>query len=134
MKLPMKTLVVCYSKTGNAKIVAKAVTKELGCDCCELTYDEAGKTISGAVEPSGYERVILVCPIWAFEPAEPMKLYLCEYGKTIKKYSLIVTYSLFGLRSCINFCVKAIGSQPDKSVKIKGKNATAGAFDIKGIL
>ena len=130
----MKTLVVCYSKTGNAKKVAAAVAKELDCECCELVYDEVGKTISGAVEPSGYERLILVCPIWAFELAEPMKLYLGKYGKSIKKYSLIVTCSLFGLRTCVNNCVKAIGSKPEKSMKIKGKNVKANAFDITGIL
>ena len=130
----MKTLVVCYSKTGNAKTVAAAVVKELGCEYCELAYDEAGKTISGAVDPSDYERVILVCPIWAFEPAEPMKLYLATYGKSIKKYSLLVTYSLFGLRTCVGSCVKAIGSRPTVSMKISGKNAKAGAFDITGIL
>ena len=130
----MKTLVVCYSKTGNAKTVAAAVVKELDCEYCELAYDEAGKTISGAVDPSDYERVILVCPIWAFEPAEPMKLYMSEYGKSIKNYSLIVTYSLFGLRSCVSYCTKTLGSQPTMSIKIKGKNVNAGVFDIKSIL
>jgi len=130
----MKTLVVCYSKTGNAKTIAAAVAKKLDCKYCELAFDEAGKTISGAVDPSDYERVILVCPIWAFEPAEPMKLYLGAYGKSIKKYSLIVTYSLFGLRSCVRYCTKTLGSKPEKSIKIKGKNANAGAYDIAGIL
>ena len=130
----MKTLVVCYSKTGNAKIVATAVVKELDCEYCELAYDEAAKTISGAVDPSAYERVILVCPIWAFEPAEPMKLYLATYGKSIKKYSLIVTYSMFGLRSCVSYCAKTLGSQPASSMRIKGKNAKAGAFEIKSVL
>lgn len=130
----MKTLVVCYSKTGNSKIVATTVAKELDCECCELVYDEASKTISGAVDPTDYERVILICPIWAFELAEPMKLYLAAYGKSIKKYSLIVTYSMFGLRTCVGNCVKAIGSQPTMSMKIKGKNVKTGAFDITGIL
>ena len=130
----MKTLVVYYSKTGNTKKVAKAVIKELNCDDVELIYDETTKTIKSAPDPSGYERVILLCPIWAFSLAEPMKLYLKKYGKSIKNYSLIVTCSLFGLRGCIGNCVAAIGKQPQKSMKIKAKYVESGGFDIKPII
>ena len=134
MRILMSVLVVCYSKTGNAKRVATAVAKELDCECHDLTYDEASKTISGEVDPSDYAHVILVCPIWAFEPAEPMKIYLGEYGKSIKKYSLIVTYSLFGLRSCINYCTKTLGYKPEKSMKINVKKVQTGVFDVKNIV
>jgi len=130
----LKTLVVFYSKTGNTKIVAEAVIKELGCESAELGYDEKANAIQGAVDPSGYERVILMCPIWAFSLAEPVKLYLKEHGKSIKSYSLIVTYSLFGLRGCISNCVKAIGKQPLKTMKIKGKDTRTGNFDVKSAI
>ena len=130
----MKTLVVYYSKTGNSKKVANTVIKELNCDDTELIYDETAKTIKGASDPSEYERVILICPIWAFSLAEPMKLYLKEYGKSIKSYTLIVTCGLFGLRGCISNCVAATGKQPEKTMKIKGKNVQADDFDIKPIL
>ena len=130
----MKTLVVYYSKTGNSKKVAEAVIKKLSCDNAELIYDEAAKTIKGAPDPSGYERVILLCPIWAFSLAEPMKLYLKAYGKSIKNYSLIVTCSLFGLRGCVGNCVAAIGKRPVKSMKIKSKDVGSGSFDIKPII
>jgi len=127
----MNTLVVYYSKTGNSKKAAEAVIEELGgCDFAELAFDENAKTIEGAVDPSGYERVVLLCPIWAFSLPEPMKLYLKEHGKSIQKYSLIVTCSLFGLRGCVSNCVKAIGKPPLKSMKIKGKNVKAGSFDV----
>ena len=130
----MKTLVVFYSKTGNTKKVAQSVIKELGCESAELLYDEKANTIEGAVDPSGYERVFLLCPIWAFSLAEPVKLYLKEHGKAINSYSLIVTYGLFGLRGCVSNCVKAIGKPPAMSMKIKGKNAIAGNFDVKQLV
>jgi hypothetical protein len=130
----MKTLVVYYSKTGNTKKVAEAVIGELGCDHAELAFDENAKTIEGAADPSGYERVILLCPVWAFSLPEPMKLYLKEYGKSIQSYSLIVTYHLFGLRGCISGCVRATGKKPLKSLKIKDVNIKAGNFDIKPAL
>lgn len=130
----MKTLAVYFSKTGNSKKVAEAVIKELGCDYAELTYDEKANTMGGARDPSDYERVILLCPIWAFSLAEPMKQYLKEYGGSIKEYSLIVTYSLFGLRGCVRNCVKAIGSQPQKALKLRGKKVKADDFEVTSFL
>ena len=130
----MKTLVVCFSKTGNSKKVAEAAVKELSCDYAELIFDETAKKTEGAVDPSEYEHVMLICPIWAFSLPEPMKMYLQEHGKSIKNYSLIVTCGLFGLRGCVSNCVSAIGKAPQKSVKIKAKDAKAGNFDIKSAL
>ena len=130
----MKTIVILFSKTGNSKKVAESVVKELGCDIAELTFDETTKTITGDVDPSGYERVVLVCPIWAFSLPEPMKLYLQKHGKAIKNYSLIVTYSMFGLRGCIGNCVSAIGKAPQKTMKIKSNKAQSGDFDVKPVI
>ena len=131
----MKTLVVYYSKTGNAKKVAEIVINELGgCDHAALIFDEKANTIEGAADPSGYERVILVCPIWAFSLSTPMKLYLKEYGKSIQSYSLIVTCGMIGLRGCVKNCVKATGKQPLKSMKIKDKHLKADNFDVKPAL
>ena len=133
-EVSMKTLVVYFSKTGNTKRVAEAAIKELdGCDVAELLFDEKANTIEGAVDPSGYERVVLLSPIWAFSLAEPMKLYLKEFGKSIQNYSLIVTCGMFGLRGCVRNCVKAAGKPPVKSIKIRAKHVIAGSFDIKGI-
>jgi len=130
----MNTLAVFYSKTGNTRKVAEIVIKELGCKHAELSYDENTKTIGGAANPSEYERVILLCPIWAFAPAEPMKLYLKEFGASIQSYSLVVTCGMFGLRSCVRNCVKAIGKKPMSAMKIRDKKLKADDFDIKPII
>ena len=131
----MNTLVVYYSKTGNTKKIADIVINELdGCDCATLTFDEKAKTIEGAADPSGYERVILLSPVWAFSLAEPMKLYLKEFGKSVQSYSLIVTCGMVGLRGCVGNCVKAIGKQPLGSMKIKTRQLKTGKFDIKPML
>jgi len=130
----MNTLVVYFSKTGNTKKVAEDVIKELGCDHAVLTYDEKADKTEGFKDPSGYERVILLCPIWAFRLPAPMKQYLKEYGASIKSYSLIVTYSLFGLRGCVRNCVTSIGSQPHKAFKLKGKKVIAGEYDVRLML
>ena len=125
----MKTLAVCYSKTGTTKTVAAAVTAHLGCDYDEIAFDEAAKTVTSAKNPADYDRVILFCPIWAFSLAEPMKLYLKQHGKSITQYSLIVTCGGMGLGGCVKNCEKAIGKPPEKAVKLKSKAVKAGAFD-----
>ena len=130
----MKTLVVNYSKTGNSRKVAEAVIKELDCDYGEILYDEETKTLQKSPDPSGYERVILICPIWAFSLAEPMKIYINKQKGNIDNYDLIVTYSLFGLRGCVNNCKAAIGKPPGKALKIKSKDIKAGNFDITAAL
>ncbi|MCL1912242.1 MAG: hypothetical protein FWG13_08555 [Leptospirales bacterium] len=72
----MKTLAVCYSKTGTTKKVADAVVKKLNCDLDELQYDEKAQTVQSSRNPTEYDRVIILAPIWAFALATPMKLYL----------------------------------------------------------
>jgi len=131
----MNTLVVYYSKTGNARKVAGIVINELdGCDSSELLFDEKANTIEGAKDPSGFDRVIMVCPIWAFSLSTPMKLYLKQYGGAIQDYSLIVTCGRLGLSGCVRNCVKAIGKQPLGAMKIRNKQLRADNFDIKPML
>lgn len=130
----MKTLVVFFSKTGNTKKVAEELIQKLGCDSAELEYDEKAKKTSGGADPSGYEHVVLLCPIWAFSLAEPMKFYLKEHGKSIQSYSLIVTCGGLGLWGCVKNCVKAIGKQPQHSMKIRSKIVIAGDFDISPVI
>ena len=130
----MDTLVVYYSKTGHAKKVAGLAIEKLGCAQTELVYDKDAKSISGGADPAGYDKVILVCPVWAFELADPMKLYLQQYGKSIKSYSLIVTCGGLGLRTCVWNCVKAIGKQPLKSMKIRDGALKADKIDLSAVL
>ena len=82
----MKTLVAYYSKTGITRKVAQTVAAKKNCDCDELQYDAKAKTISYQREPSDYERVILLAPVWGFELAEPMKIYLARHKSQIKQY------------------------------------------------
>jgi hypothetical protein len=129
----LKTLAVCYSKTGNTKKVADAVVEKLGCDLDDLQFDMASKTMQSSRSPADYDRVILLSPIWAFHLPDPMKLYVNKHKSDIKEYSLIVTCSLGGLRGCVKNCVSAIGKPPVHALKIKAKDAKQGSFDIGAI-
>jgi hypothetical protein len=129
----MKTLAVCYSKTGNTKTVAGAVVKKLGCDLDVLQYDEKTKMVTPSRDPAEYDRVVLLSPVWAFSLSEPMKLYLDAHSRGIKAYSLIVTCGLFGLGGCVGHCKKVIGRPPEKALKIKAKAVKQGSFSLSDI-
>ena len=126
----MKTLAICYSKTGNTKKVADALVDKLKCDLEELQYDETSQTIMTFFDPKEYDRVVLLAPVWAFSLAEPMKLYINKFRADIKKYSLVVTCGLFGLNGCIGNCRKVLGKPPHIAMKFRAKNVKKGTFEI----
>jgi len=126
----MATLVVYYSKTGTTKKVAETVISKLNCDFDELRYDEGTKTIQSTCNPSEYDCVILLSPIWAFSLAAPVKSYITQHKSKIKTYRLIVTCGRIGLRGCIRNCKSVIGRSPEKAVKFMAKDVVAGNFDI----
>jgi hypothetical protein len=129
----VKTLAVCYSKTGTTKIVADAVVKKLSCDLDELQFDEKTQTMQSSLNPADYDRVIILAPVWAFMLATPMKLYLKKYGKDIKAYALVVTCGMFGLRGCVSNCKKTIGKPPEYAVKLKDKAVRRGEYAIDAL-
>jgi len=130
----MRTLVVYYSKTGTTKKVALAVIAEMNCDFDELRYDEKTDSVDYARDPSEYERIILLAPVWAFALAKPMKQYIAEHKSNIKQYDLIVTCGSFGLRGCIKNCLASIGKQPENALKLKAKDVKQGSYDISAVL
>ena len=129
----MKTLVVYYSKTGNTRNVAQAVIAENNCDYDELQYDEKKKSVEFVHDPSEYDCVILLAPVWAFSLAEPMKQYIAIHKSKIKRYGLIVTCGGFGLRGCVRNCISSIGTKPDIALKIRSKQVKQGDYDISPI-
>jgi len=90
-----KILLAYYSRTGNTRVVAEAISKKLGCDLEEITepknrsglmgYMSAGsdaqKAIITALNPTkrnvkDYELVIVGTPIWAWNISAPIRSYL----------------------------------------------------------
>jgi hypothetical protein len=130
----MKTLIVLYSKTGNTRKVAQRVKDALGGDIDEISFDEAAHTIAHELEPAAYERVILMCPVWAFSLPEPMKLYLERHKGDIKNYRLAVTCGMFGLGGCVSGCKKILGRGPESALKIRSKRIEGGEYSLDKIV
>ncbi len=103
----MKTLIVCYSRTGNAKSLATVLSSAMHADLEDLTDVHPFTGLFGVVragfcavrkalpnfcppryQPRDYERVIIVTPVWAGRAAAPMRSYLDQYGDMCKKLML----------------------------------------------
>lgn len=100
----MKTLILYYSLSGNTRKVAEALAESEPADIAEIkSAKRIGKlkaytagifgAIGGKAWPiapldtdlSGYERLILLSPVWANNPAPPVNAILQQLpeGKTI---------------------------------------------------
>lgn len=105
-----KTLIVCYSNTGTSEKVAQHIKKLLP----EADIDRIGylgkvekrygfvhalfkmfsvpRKIEGdAHDPSEYEKLILVFPIWASMPAPVMRAYIKKHTRSLreKQYNMV---------------------------------------------
>jgi flavodoxin len=106
----MKSLVVYYSRTGNAKFVAETVAAELGSDIEEvvdlkkrggkLGWVSAGRDASGGKctqiapttkDPKDYDLVIVGTPVWAWSPSCAIRTYLGNHDLSGKKVALFFT-------------------------------------------
>jgi flavodoxin len=107
----VKSLVVYYSRTGNAKFVAETIAAELGSDIEEIVdlKNRAGKIgwISAGRDASGgkqtkiaptkkvaadYDLLIIGTPIWAWSPTPAIKTYVGKNDLTGKKVALFFTF------------------------------------------
>jgi len=130
----MKTLVVYYSKTGTTQKVAESIVKLMECDVDALQFDEKTKEVTSTKNPSDYERIILLSPVWAFSIAEPMKKYIAQNKAGIKHYSLVVTCGKWGLRGSVGYCRATLAKPPEHALIFKAKDVKAGNFDISPLV
>jgi flavodoxin len=106
----MKSLVVYYSRTGNAKFVAETVAKELNADIEEIVdlksrkgtigWISAGSADQGGKEteiaptikkPEDYELIVIGTPVWAWAPSAAIRTWLTHNDLTGKKVALFFT-------------------------------------------
>lgn len=100
----MRTLIVYYSFTGNNDILANDLKKRLSCDLLKIeeTKKRTGFTIlldivfnrDAKLKPHkvsllDYDNFIFMAPIWAGRLAAPLKTFLKNNRKEIRRYSFI---------------------------------------------
>ena len=107
----MKAAVVCYSRTGTTKRLAKALAKtlraefaEIGCPAHRrgvLRYLQAGyDSVTGRlpeieapqIDVSGHDLVVLAAPIWTSYPALPLRAWLADRPPLPERVAAVFTY------------------------------------------
>lgn len=106
----MKSLVVYYTRTGNARFVAETIAAEIGADAEEvidmkkrsgvLGYLSGGKAARQGKEtqiapskksPADYDLIIVGTPIWAARPTPAVTTYLKKNNLSGKKVAVFFT-------------------------------------------
>ena len=105
-----KILLAYYSRTGNTRVVAEAISKKLSCNLEEITepknrnglmgYMSAGsdaqKAIITGINPTkqnveDYDLVIVGTPIWAWNMSAPIRSYLTANRGNFPQVAFYIT-------------------------------------------
>jgi len=111
----MKTLVIYYTRTGNAKFIAETIAAELGADIEEVIdlksrqgkfgWLSAGRDAMGGKEteidqtkrtPTDYDLIIIGQPIWAGSPTPAIRTYMSKNDFSGMKVALFFSDSNLG--------------------------------------
>ena len=103
----MKSLVVYYSRTGNARFVAETIAAEIGADIEEVIdlkkrsgalgflgggfaarFGKRTKIAPSKKSPAGYDLVIVGTPVWAGRPSPAITTYLRNNDLSGKKVAV----------------------------------------------
>lgn len=107
----MRAAVIFYSRTGATRTVATALASKLDADIGEIRcpryrtglirYLLAGyNSVKGnlpaiegpAIDPAGYDLVVIGTPVWTSHPSLPVRAYLAAKPALPEKIALIVTH------------------------------------------
>jgi len=100
----MKTLIVCYSFTGNNQALCGRLQRLLNCDSyrimdikrrtwltilLDLLFNRMPKIQEGSPDISKYEKIILLAPVWNAHVATPMKSFIKREKVNLRAYAFI---------------------------------------------
>jgi flavodoxin len=108
----MKTLVIYYSRTGNARFMAETIAAEFGADIEEvvdlknrqgrLAFMPAGRDAMRGKEteiaqtkraPADYDLIVIGQPVWAGSPTPAIRTYVKKNDLSEKKVALFFSDS-----------------------------------------
>jgi len=146
----MKILIVFFSRTGHTRKVAEKLQSEFRCDLEEL-HDEkkrtgfwgyffsgrdamqkrAAKLAAMKYNPADYELVILGTPIWAFDVCTPIRTYLSEHKKVLKKAAFFCTMGGSGDQRAFSSMKKLCEQEPIASLSVLQKEVEQDLYQEK---
>lgn len=129
--LPLKTLIVYYSRTGRTRKVAQALSHRLGADLDELHETRSRSGLIGYLaggrdawlardtglaplkyDPSGHDLVVLAGPVWAFTICPALRAYARQHGKKLTQTAFVATQGGRGAERAFTVMKELTGKDP----------------------
>ncbi|MDR2520296.1 MAG: hypothetical protein LBC69_04515 [Eubacteriaceae bacterium] len=144
-----KGLIVYYSRGGSTEKIALDLAKETGYDSERLSY-RGGKKISfvaagaeaalkrtaefegAAKDPSSYEKVIFLSPVWASALSTPIRSYMKQCKGSIKSYAIIATMASSGSGGLFKEAEGILGKAAIATKAVLASDAAKGSYDLSG--
>jgi len=141
----MKCIILYYSRSGNTRVVANALARELGCDIEEIVDDKkrtgvvgsAGAYLSRSKKTSikeieskldDYDVVIVGTPIWWYTISPAAWELLRRYSGLIGQVSLLYTCGKDVRINAERDVEELYGKAPVVTVGIESGNIKSGSF------
>jgi len=150
----LKTLIVCYSYSGNTKKIADMIHKKIGGDIADIEtidpytgdynevveqgQEEVNRGYMPPIKPlnknlADYDTVVLGTPVWWYTFAPAVKTFLAQNDFSRKTvYPFITNGGWIGhtLKDIENACPNATVKQAI-NIKFNGSNLSASVFEIE---
>jgi flavodoxin len=127
----MRTLVVCYSRTGNTLMLAHKIAVAMNAELEEIVDRVNRRGILGYLrsgsdawfgrraeilplhhEPSAFDLVIVGTPVWRASPSSPVRTYLEDHAAVLSRVAFFCTMAGFGSGRAFRQMQQACGRRP----------------------
>lgn len=147
----MRDLVVFYSYSGHGAQDARWLAAALGADVAGIVEEDPRPPGGAAgfrcildslfrrqppIRPlaqraADYDRVILVCPVWAGRMAGPARTWVAQEGRSAKRLALLVQSGSGRIGGVVKEVAALAGRQPEAVVSITEADIKAQSAEMK---
>ena len=137
----MRTLVVCYSRTGNTRRLARMIADALGATCEEIVdrdprrgimgYLRSGKEASfrrrARIEPTlhapgAFDLVVIGTPVWRLSLSSPVRTWLEDHKAGLPQVAFICTMGSFGSGGAFRQMREVTGKEPVATLALTARD------------
>lgn len=141
----MKTLVVCFSRSGYTRRVAEQLADTLGADLEAIVESRSRLGPAGYLRsvvealrrrqppiaqlhhhPRAYEQVLIGTPVWASHVSSPVRSYLVAHAGDFRRVGFFCTYGGSGADKVLAEMAQLIDRAPVATLKLRDHEIDAG--------
>jgi flavodoxin len=141
------TLVVVYSYTGNSRRLAQLLAAQRGWPMGEITEVKPRSGVLGFFEcvrdslfhwrpavkykgpdPAGFTTVVLVAPIWLQQLAGPMRSFVAQERRSIKRVGVLTTMGARGSSNAAAEVAQILGKDPVLAEAVTAREVEDGGW------